>query len=345
MNYRSAVVTARGYFMEQKRNFFLDFFKGIAATGVVLVHFQFPDIVGKILCSVGVSGVILFYLISGYFAYSDDDEKACRNILKRFRRNLVITVTAVLIYFVFSLIREIAAGSAGEWIMRFTDPFIYFRMFIMGDFEVINGDPLWFMPALLYSYLLMYCVHRFRLKKAAYILMPFLLLLRIITETYTNSTGADWHLSGNFLVGALPVMLLGHFIASHKEKFTSGSAAPTVICCVLSALLMFISVNVKIAGADVSQPFKIWCAFSVFILTLRMPEKKGLAPVGILGDRFSLDIYLWHFLIGIIIKDILSANGAPEWVFGWCLPIAVIVVSTAVSAAVYYIKRIPEMRR
>ena len=324
--------------MALKRNYLLDFFKGVAAFGVVLVHFQFPDITGKVLCSVGVAGVILFYLISGYFAYSDDDEKACRNLLKRFKRNLIITLTAVLVYFIFALVREIIAGSFGEWIMKFTDPVLYFRMFVMGDFEVIHGDPLWFMPALLYAYLILYCVHKFRLKKAAYIAMPFLLLLRIGMETYTNSFGADWHLSGNFIVGALPVMLLGHFIASRKDKFTSKPVSVTAVCCILSTLLMFVFVNVKIGDFDISQPFKIWCALSVFILALKLPEKKVCAPIGVLGDRYSLYIYLWHFLIGVIIKDILIANNAPEWVIDWCLPVIVIIVSTAVSAAIYHIK-------
>ncbi|MBQ6554263.1 MAG: acyltransferase [Firmicutes bacterium] len=321
-----------------KRNYLLDFFKGIAAFGVVLVHFQFPGIPGSMLCSAGVAGVILFYLISGYFAYSDDDKKACGTLMKRFKRNLGITAAAVLIYFVFSLIRESVMGNFNEWIAKFADPVLYLRMFVLGDFEVIHGDPLWFMPALLYAYLILYLIHKSALKKAAYIALPLLLLLRIGMETYTNSIGADWHLSGNFLAGALPVMLLGHFIAEHKEKFTSISVPVTAVCCVISTLLMFVFVNVKPSGLDISQPFKILCAFFVFILALKLPEKKLCAPIGFIGDRYSLHIYLWHFLIGTAIKDVLIANNAPEYIINYLLPIVVIIVSTAVSALVYRAK-------
>ena len=328
--------------MNDKRNYLLDFCKGVAAIGVVLVHIRFPDITGNTLSSVGVAGVILFFLISGYFAYSENDEAACGKLMKRFKRNLVIALIAVLIYFVFTAVRETIAGSFSDWIAKFTDPVLYFRMIVMGDFEVINGDPLWFMPALLYSYLILWCIHKLRIKKAAYIALPFLLLLRIGMETYTNSFGADWHLSGNFLVGALPVMLLGHFIAHKKEAFLSMSVKLIVTGCIISALLMFVSVNVRIAGIDVSQPFKIWFAFSAFLLALKLPQKKVLAPVGVLGDRYSLDVYLWHYLIGITLSDILDVVNAPGWTTEWCLPIVTIIVSIAVSAAIYSIKKIPK---
>ena len=155
--------TGKGVTMEQKRNYQLDFFKGIAAIGVVLVHFQFPGAFGSVMCSVGVAGVILFFLISGYFAYSEDNDKACAKLMSRFRRNLVITAAAVLIYFAAALVRELISGSFSEWITNFTAPAVYFRMFIMGDFELIHGDPLWFMPALLYSYLIIYCIHKIKI--------------------------------------------------------------------------------------------------------------------------------------------------------------------------------------
>lgn len=330
--------------MNDKRNYLLDFCKGVATVGVALVHFRFPGITGKVMSSVGTAGVILFFLISGYFAYSEDDEAACGKLIKRFKRNLVITLIAVSVYFVFTAVRGAVSGDFADWIAEFNDPVLYLRMIVMGDLEVINGDPLWFMPALLYSYLILWCIHKLRIKKAAYIAMPFLLLLRIGMETYTNSFGADWHLSGNFLVGALPVMLLGHFIAYKREAFLSLSVKIMAAGCIISVLLMFIIVNVRIAGMDVSQPFKIWSAFSAFILALKQPQKKVLAPVGVLGDRYSLYVYLWHYLIGSILRDILDMANVPDWTTDWCLPVATIIVSIAVSAMIYSIKKYPGQR-
>lgn len=317
------------------RNRLTDFVKGIAAFGVVLVHFPFPGVLGKTLGAVGVCGVVFFFLVSGYYAYDRDDDAACRKLLKRFKRNLLITLAALAVYLVFTVIEQLISGTFGAWIANFKNPWLLVRMILLGDFEVIHGDPLWFMPALLYSYLILYLLHRRRISKYAYIFLPLLLLLRIGTETYTNTFGADWHLSGNFLAGGLPIVLLGHFIASQKQIFARIPLYLTVPFTVFSALLMFITVNVSVFGLDVSQIFKIWCAVEVFLLTLRLPEKAGIPAVGRIGDRYSLYIYLSHYLIGVLLLDILLCIGAPQWICDWILPVAVIGFSVFVSAGLY----------
>ena len=108
-----------------KRNYLMDFIKGVAAIGVILVHFQFPGVLGKILCSVGVCGVVFFFLVSGYFAYNADDEKACDNLLKRFKRNLVITLIAVAIYLVFTVVEQLVLGTFDVWAQQLADPWLY----------------------------------------------------------------------------------------------------------------------------------------------------------------------------------------------------------------------------
>ena len=83
------------------RNKCLDFFKGIAALCVVFVHIPFPGKFGKCVSSAGSCGVMLFFLISGFYAYGPRDEMRPK-LMKRFRRNLLITVIALLVYFVMT---------------------------------------------------------------------------------------------------------------------------------------------------------------------------------------------------------------------------------------------------
>lgn len=324
--------------MKKQANHMIDFIKGIAALGVILVHFQFPGVFGRIMCSIGVSGVVFFYLVSGYFAFDPDDEKACRNLLKRFKRNLFITAAAVLIYLLFTVIEQAVLGTIGEWAKKLRDPLLYVRMVFLGDFEFMHGDPLWFMPALLYAYLILYVFHRCRISKYAYVLLPVLLLLRIGMESYTNSFGADWHLSGNVLVGAMPIMLLGHYFAYKKETFSQIPLFLTVPFLLISMALLFVSVNVPFFGLDVSQIFKIWLASEAFLLALRLPEKRGIPALEVLGKKYSLYIYLFHYLIGVLFIDILIGVGAPDWVRNWVLPVVVTVASILVAAAICKVK-------
>ena len=146
-----------------------DFWKGIASIGVILVHIQFPGVCGKITAAVGTCGVILFFLLSGYSIYNADADRdtVCKRIMKRFRRNGRITLIAVAVFFAFTCVEKCVAGGFGEWIAGFADPVIWLRMVFLGDFEIIGGDPLWFMPALLYGYLIFWVIYRFGLQKIA----------------------------------------------------------------------------------------------------------------------------------------------------------------------------------
>ena len=322
----------------KRTNHLIDFIKGISTLGVILVHFQFPGVPGRILCAIGVSGVVFFFLVSGYFAYNEDDGMACRNLLKRFKRNLNITLIAVLVYFVYTVIHHLALRTFSEWAAKLSDPWLYVRMLILGDFEFIHADPLWFMPALLYSYLILYVLHKYKISKYAYIFLPMLLLLRIGMETYTNSCGADWHLSGNFLAGALPVMLLGHSIASRKDSITKIPLYYTVPFLLISMAMLFVTVNVRFLALDVSQIFKIWLATEAFLLALRLPERKVIPAIAVLGRKYSLDVYLYHFLIGLLITNIFVGIHAPAWVSSWILPFAVIIVSILLASAMTIMK-------
>ena len=83
------------------RNYNWDFWKLIAAVGVILVNAPYKGNLGSILSSVGVLGVSFFYLISGYACYGEP-EKMCPKIIKRLLRNGIITVLAVAWALAFS---------------------------------------------------------------------------------------------------------------------------------------------------------------------------------------------------------------------------------------------------
>ena len=290
--------------------------------------------------SVGTCGVILFFLISGYSIYdpTSDKSKVCGRIMKRFRRNGRITLIAVAIYFAFTCVEQLLAGSFGAWIAEFANPIVWLRMVFLGDFEIIKADPLWFMPALLYAYLIFWLVYRLDLQKLIHGLLPLLLLLRIGMETYTNSFGADWHLSGNAIVGALPVMALGHFIASKKERFLGLSNRSTVFLLCSSAIAMFLTAVFRIGTIDISQVFKIACAMFVFLFALGHDEYHPCAFLERIGRADSLYIYLFHFLLIRLLRFCLQYVSVPQAAVDWCLPIVVIVLSILLAELIVKIK-------
>ena len=326
-----------------ERNNSIDFWKFIAANGVILVHVPFDGPFGNIFTSIGICGVAFFYVISGYACYGDK-EVMCPKIKKRFLRNGLITVFTVAVYMLFCIIQKKQTHEYNWWIRQFRQPQTYLRMLFLGDFEMMYGSALWFLIALLWAYVIFYLIVRFNLKKSLYIATPIFLIIRFLVDSYVNSFNANWHLSGNLIVGALPMMLLGYLIADKKEKLMQLPDFAVILTSLLLAAGMFITVNFRIGKIDISQIFKSFCAAVIFLLCLKRPCPRFISPLAKLGREDSLYIYLFHFLIIVILAGKLK----PLQLFGHrfvCpLPLAVIIVSMIaariISITVRLIKRL-----
>lgn len=312
------------------RNNSIDCWKLLAAIGVIFVHVPFDGVLGNILTSVGICGVAFFYIISGYACYGDKEE-VCPKIRKRLLRNGIITLITVAIYMLFCILQKKQNHEYNWWIRLFRQPQTWLRMLFLGDFEMMYGSHLWFMIALLWSYVIFYFIARFNLKKAACIACPVFLIIRFIVDSYVNSFNADWHLSGNLIVGALPVMLLGYLIADKKERLMQLTDFVLIISTVLLAAAMFVTVNFRIGKIDISQIFKTFCAASLFLLCLKRPSPRFVTIPAKLGREDSLYIYLFHFLMIVI----LAENLKPLQLFGhrFVCPLQVAVIAASLLLA------------
>ena len=318
-----------------QRNYTMDVLKAIFAICVILVHFPFPGDIGTVFSTIGITGVIFFFLNSGYHAYDIDDNKACKKIMGRFKRNLKITLIVLGIYLVLMTLEAVIGGYFDEYLGYYTNPWLVPRILLLGDFSFMKADQLWFMVALLYSYLILFLLHKFKIAKYSYYALPIFLIFRIGVETYVNTAGADWHLTSFFLASGFPIMLLGHYLRAKKEAFLKAPLYVTIILTVISISLMYATVYVNVFDINCAQFFKIWTAFELFILALKVPGSKEVPVIGVIGRKYSLYIYLFHFLIGIIIVDIFYIVGMPDWSFDFLLQILAIIFGVLGSIGLY----------
>lgn len=310
-----------------KRNYFWDFWKFIAAIGVILVHVPFRGTLGTIMDCVGTWGVTFFFLISG-FALAGNNRIICGKILKRLRRNGIITAVAVAAYFLFSYLwARRDNGSFLLWKVALRKPITYVKMLFLGDFECIYGTALWFMIALLYCYLIFYILIRFNLKKVIYILLPIFLIIRIVVDVRVISYGGDWHLSANALVAGLPLMLLGYAIGDNKDRLMKIPTWTLVLCSVITAGIMLLTACVKIGRLNVCTPFKILCAALVLTLGVKKPEWYIVKPIAFLGREDSLYIYLIHFMYAVTITEFIQSRWMTVKGISWQIPLLVIIAS------------------
>ena len=328
------------------RNSIIDFWKYIAAIGVILVHIPLPGACGVIMNAVGVCGVGFFYIITGYACWGTDKDLMCQKILKRLKRNGIITVITLAVYFIFAWFykKRIYALYPLKRALRL--PVTYLRMLFLGDFELIYGTALWFMIALLYCYIIFYVIVRFDLKKLVYIMTIPLLVLRIVVDTYVNSYPVSWHLSANLLVGALPMVCLGYVIADQKERLKNIQNWKLILFSILSALAMFATVLFYIGRWNISQPFKILCAASIFVYGINNPDRHICRAIEKCAHQDTLLIYLSHFLIMIILTEKAYALRPLPKNLEWYLPLAVVLVSLLlarmVAGLIYLSQRMSE---
>lgn len=313
-----------------KRNYFLDFWKFIAAIGVIIVHVPFNNIAGTLGTAVGTWGLGLFALISGYACYGGKDVM-CGKVIRRLKRNGIITAISVAAYLVFSYFIYRGDGMKAAWVYQFKKPMTYVNMIFVGDLEFFYGSALWYIIGLLWCYVIFYILLKINRKKVFYILLPVFLILRIVVDTYVNSYGANWHYSGNALVGVLPMMLLGYVIADKKDTLMKIPTWVLILSAVVSAAAMFLSVCYDVAGLNISQVFKIICATFVFLIGIKKPDWYVIKPLAFLGREDSLYIYLCHFMIYVGLATYMYSKMVPERIIEKQLTFAVIIGSVIVA--------------
>lgn len=317
--------------IKKVRNNLLDIVKIVVAIGVIFVHFPISGAFGKILGSLGTSGVILFFIISGYAAYKGEDVDNSRSILKRIKRTGLLVLVSVAIYIAYSAIFAAIYGNMDIWISNWSDPRLYPLMIFVGDFDLFGGDALWFLVALFWAYFVFLLFEKKKLRDLATILLPFLLALRIVMETYTNTyPDLSWHWSGNALVGALPAMTLGYVIHIKEASLLKIKGWVLLSLSAISVALMFLTVNFKVFVLDISQIFKISTAALVFLVCLRWKDLVSNNPISTFGAEGSLFVYLFHPLIGSVLSFILIEESIEfyYYAFPW------IVVGVSVSFAI-----------
>lgn len=317
---------------EKKRNGTLDFWKGIAALSVCFCHIRFPGNVGSVMAAFGTCGVTFFFLISGYALYLPglDKNSACRKILMRFTRNLIITLIAVLVCFIYTVLDRMIYGNVHEYLASLADPVIFIQMLFPGDFGIISGQPLWFMASLLFAYLMFWMVYLFGLQdKIHYLLIPSM-ILRIAGEMIVSSVGLDFHLCSNALVAAFPVMLLGFCLNKYRDKISLSNTA-LIVTAVVSALLVIVTACFRPGGADLAPIFKMILAMTLFVICLRYKEGHPCRLLERIGRQDALFFYLVHDLVIDPMIRLYLILAIPAPYFEWTIPFAVLITALLIA--------------
>lgn len=315
----------------RKRNNLLDAVKALLALGVVFAHYQFPGYFGKIMGSFGTMGVIVFFLITGYQSSTADGSSPAK-LLVRAKRNLIITAVAFAVYFIYSMVSAYALGTSSSYWEQYKDPYVYLKAVYLMNFSFIRAGHLWFMVNLLICYPILYLMEKYRLQKIFYWLLPLLLIGKITVEIYISIYPSgewfDYHAGNIFLFGGLPIVILGSALRRYKELTDRVPIWPLLLSLAASFGLLFLTVCLKVDGADISMIFKITTGSLLLLCCLRSNVRRPVPVLGYLGRYCPVYVYLYHHLVGYTVRSLNSTVWPwPEFAVEWLRPLLVAVLS------------------
>ncbi len=330
--------------IDHSRNHALNFLKGIACLLVIQTHFKFPGETGYLLETINVFIIPLFCMISGYYAYSRNGNSE-KKILRRMLRILRLTLTAIGIYFVFELIMKIIDNNFKGWVIQFFSIKEWIKMLVFSNFDIINAGHLWFLGSLVYSYVVLYLMEKYNIRDIVYKLLPLMFILKCVVCMIMMAYGLTWHVKGNALIGTMPYVILGNYLAynkSWKYKISSRDMAYRSAFGMI-IVLIFAHINSRI---DLTEIGSIICGSFLFMLAAKNGKKLINAPFEVLGDTYSLNIYIIHVIVGRIFIRLGRYYGISDnIVYLWVYPLLTIVITILVSIIVtniirqFYIKR------
>ena len=279
------------------RNESLDALKAFSAIGVVLIHFGFPGDFGIIVQVCARVGVPIFFMCSGY--YIESETINYEKIKKKIIHNVKILMFAIILYLIFnvlndglkSLVKNISIGNIAK--------------FLLFNAPQISAAHLWFVSALIYSYLLFFFIYEARLLKKRIQISAVLLMVHIFIAEFLPIFGMRLPhpvVRNAYLLG-VPFLLIGNWLRDNeelagnniiKERFLKNIVVLGILAsCIEKYLLSPNDLLELYVGSIISS-------VGLFLICIKKPKCK-CKTMAYIGRKYSLGIYILHPLVGTLI--------------------------------------------
>lgn len=201
------------------RNKSLDAVKAIAACLVVCIHVSFPGQAGQLVKVLARCAVPFFFMVSGYFCYYQNCN-ASKRILSKILHIMKLFSVSVVFYFIWECFMKAWNGErAWTWIKGLVSTEHLKEFFVYNSTSPVRAH-LWFLPALIYCYLLALLIEKWRMRKAAYCLVPVLLVILLWRAEFCVLFDRFYHTMEyrNFLFTGMSFFLTGQILHEYQDK-------------------------------------------------------------------------------------------------------------------------------
>lgn len=253
------------------RNYSLDALKLVASFFVVFIHVSFGGAFGEVIKALAEFAVPIFFLTSGYFSYNVIQHSDFNKIAKRIKSVLLIFVMAFVLYSIL----YIALNGINSFLSFFAIRDTYIKFVFFNNFENTFFTPLWFLPALIYCYLVVLLLMRLKLTR----ILPIGMILFVVQVILSGVVMKRYQLSDvfarNFLIVGLPYFSAGYSIRLHKDFLCKVGKKP-VLYTLIEVWLCFLHCTLQLAVRRLL--LSVWlypCSFYLFKEACALSKRVG----------------------------------------------------------------------
>lgn len=311
-----------------KRKIGIDILKGICAVLVVLVHFPFLGMGGKILTVIARVAVPVFFMCSGYFLKKTEESNKSFIIGKIIHIGK-ITIVACILYIGYTIYCE----GIGYVISEIN--IVNLAKVLVFNAPQISSFHLWFLFALIYTYALYYLMCKLRLQKVKLLIAIMCFLVNLIVREALFMVGID--ILAQFVRNAyffgLPLFIVGTWIRDSKEHLQKIKIRKWCILSILGLVLSILE-NHFLCEYTLELSFgTILYAVGVFIIALKY-QGGDVLKFAYLGEKCSLYIYVIHIIVGTLVFKCIATQVSCYWI----ATLLTLLISVAISVVIAFIK-------
>ncbi|MGN1328898.1 MAG: acyltransferase family protein [Eubacterium sp.] len=313
------------------RNKSLDILKFISSVFVVFIHIMFVGEFGVGVKAVVRFAVPIFFMSSGYFSYNAITTGNTKKLLNRCLPLLKILAVSIVVYAIF----ELVFTQSYTFLTDLKSMKAYIKLFVFNNFNDSFFIPLWFLVALIYTYLAIAVV--VKLKAARLIkYMPLLLLVSVlfydVLTGYMGMVLSQIYVR-NFLFTGLPFFSLGYLLYENKARTEKIPRPILVILVIVGAVISLM--ECKFFNDDGNTYFgTLLMSFSLFEISVGLNVKINNERLSYCLSKMPLYIYVLHTPINSVFKS-LSLNNT---INGYIYPPAVLLATCIIAILITCLK-------
>lgn len=330
---------------QRQINYFLNYLKGLACMGIVLVHCRFPQAPGAIITAFARSGIPFFFMLSGYYTFYADRETTLAVTGRRIKKTVQLLAAAMLLYIAWRFLPKLFSGGITEAFLWLKTALFQQQNII--DFLLLNvtdsvNGVLWYIPAALYVYLLFGILVKLRVsKKALYILAIILLIVNLSLCELGSVLGFGIHLKWyrNFLLTGFPFFMLGHYLHKKEKEIQllSNKNIPVLIALLGGGMVILESIFV---GNALLYAGNVVFMIGLYLYAIQNSQSKKGTVIEQIGSKLYLYIYISQIavieVVGKIAERIPFFEGTPGL---YIKPVLVLVLVVLFSASLYWVPK------